>query len=360
MKHLELFAGIGGFRRALDLLTKDGILQFESVGYSEIDTKAIKTYLTNFHPQKNEVALGDIVAFTSDLNKIKNLPDFDLVTGGFPCQSFSMMGKQAGFEDEDRGQMFFRIIDILKIKKPRYVLLENVKNLHSHDKGRTYATIVSKLNSLGYNVISGLFNTSDFHLPQKRCRILIFASLDKIPAEFESRFDSKGVSKVFDGIYKKASVLSADTVLDFLSLNVDARYYLSEKIKPTILSDGTANFKSKSEINQLIARPLTASMHKMHRACQDNYYSKDFIESKGKVNIAKDLSKEEQSLKPIRKITPREAFLLQGFPQEFAERATKNGLSDGALYKQAGNAVSVNTIYAAVYYLIVNNLIKES
>lgn len=126
MNHLELFAGIGGFRQAMDLLTKDKIMKFNCVGFSEIEDKAIKTYRANFQISPNEIFMGDIVQFTSDESNIEALPDFDLLTGGFPCQTFSMMGKQEGFH-EDRGQMFFRILDILKIKRPRYVLLENVK-----------------------------------------------------------------------------------------------------------------------------------------------------------------------------------------------------------------------------------------
>lgn len=153
MRHLELFAGIGGFRRAMDLLTQDHIMDFHCIGYSEIDAKAVKTYCANFHPEADdELAMGDIVEFTSNEKNISNLPKFDLVTGGFPCQTFSMMGKQAGF-NEDRGQMFFHIIDILAAKKPRYVLLENVKNLKSHDKGRTFARIKQELEALGYKVL---------------------------------------------------------------------------------------------------------------------------------------------------------------------------------------------------------------
>ena len=134
---------------------------------------------------------------------------------------------------------------------------------------------------------------------------------------------------------------------------------LSDRIKPTLLADGSANFKSNSEINLAIARPLTATMHKMHRACQDNYYSQDFIESNGAINPAKTHSKEDLAKLPIRKLTPEEAFLLQGFPSSFATKARAQKVSDGALYKQAGNAVSVNTIYAVLYYLIVNKVIKE-
>ena len=139
---------------------------------------------------------------------------------------------------------------------------------------------------------------------------------------------------------------------------MDAKYFLSEKIKPTLLSDGSAGFKSKSDINQVIARPLTATMHKMHRACQDNYYSQDFIESKGRINPVKTMTKNELAKLPIRKLTPEEAFLLQGFPANFAKKGRQNGVADGALYKQAGNAVSVNTIYAILFFLLKNKFME--
>lgn len=357
MKHLELFAGIGGFRRALDLLEKDKIMDFECVGYSEIDANAVKTYTINFKPKKKEIALGDIVSFTANAENIKSLPDFDLLTGGFPCQTFSMMGKQAGFA-EDRGQMFFRIVDILNVKRPRYVLLENVKNLYTHDNKRTFARIISELEGLGYNVVSNIFNTADYHLPQKRSRVLIFATTTELPVGFQERFTPASVKEAFDSHYMNSSVTKADSVLEILEKEVPDKYLLSERIKPTLLSDGSANFKSNSEINQLVARTLTASMHKMHRACQDNYYSLDFIQSNGKINPAKTLTKEQLAKIPIRKITPQEAFCLQGFPASFATKAQKGGVSDGALYKQAGNAVSINTIYAVLYYLIKNQIIK--
>lgn len=355
MKHLELFAGIGGFRRAMDLLTKDNVMEFHCVGYSEIDPKAELTYRANYNIDNNEIVLGDIVAFTNSKKNIKSLPKFELLTGGFPCQTFSMMGSQVGF-DEDRGQMFFRIMDILAIKKPKYVLLENVKNLRNHDKGRTFDRIKRELESIGYRVYADVFNTADFHLPQTRNRVLIFATTAKVPENFE--FSSKLVAKEFDIQYKKTSLESFETVTEVLRLNVDPKYYLSERIKPTLLSDGSSNFKSKSDINMKIARPLTATMHKMHRACQDNYYSQDFIESHGKINPVETMTKEELSKLQIRKLTPEEAFMLQGFPAEFARKASKSGVADGSLYKQAGNAVSVNTIYAVLYYLIKCRIIK--
>lgn len=349
MKHLELFSGIGGFRRALDLLSVDGIMNFESVGYSEIDEAAKLTYKSNYDLSESEVDMGDIVTFVKDSSNVRALSDFELLTGGFPCQTFSMMGMQTGFNDESRGQMFFRILDIVDIKKPNYLLLENVKNLRTHDKGKTLKRIKDELECRGYQVFADIFNTHDFGLPQTRNRILIFATKRELPPSF--KFTSSAVLESFKMI-KKSSLDYYKSTLDILSLIVPEKYYLSERIKPTLLADGSANFKSKSEINLSIARPLTASMHKMHRACQDNYYSQDWIESRGKYNPEKTCTKEELATHKLRKLTPQEAFMLQGFPKEFAINASNNGVKDMSLYKQAGNAVSVNTIYAVLYYLI--------
>ena len=133
MRHLELLSRIGGFRQAMALLSQDGIMPFESCGFSEIDANALQTYTTIYDIAPCEVNMGDIVAYTRKddgfQQRMEQLGHIDLLTGGFPCQSFSMMGKQAGFEDEDRGQMFFRILDIVDAKKPQYLLLENVKNI---------------------------------------------------------------------------------------------------------------------------------------------------------------------------------------------------------------------------------------
>ena len=358
MKHLELFAGIGGFRRALDLIGHDFKMSMDCIGFSEIDSNAMKTYCANFHPTDDEINIGDIVSFTSNKANIKALPDFDLLTVGFPCQTFSMMGDQIGF-GEERGKMFFRLWKILRIKRPRYVLLENVKNLVTHNKGRTYLTIKRKLEELGYHVSCGVFNSAWFGLPQTRNRVFIFATLDNDFADYDIGAHIQDIIANFNEVKCDASVYTYETVLDILSKDADEKYYLSERVKPTILSDGTGGFQSKSEINKLIARPLTASMHKMHRACQDNYYSNSFIKSDGAINDADGLTKEELCRLPIRKLTPREAFMLQGFPQDFVYNAHQAEVSNGALYKQAGNAVSVNVIYAIIYYLIHNNIINE-
>ncbi|MBQ3605741.1 MAG: DNA (cytosine-5-)-methyltransferase [Muribaculaceae bacterium] len=355
MNHVELFAGIGGFRQAMDLISADLKFPIKTIAYSELDEKAIATYKANFDTT-DEIAMGDIVKFVADSKPIEKLPSFEILSGGFPCQTFSMMGHQAGF-NEERGQMFFRIMDIINKKRPQYVLLENVKNLKTHDRGNTIAVISTELERAGYIVKYDVFNTNDFGLPQKRNRVIIFARLKQF-GDFQ--FSSNLVIEAFNQLNTKHCSLNFyNSTIDVLEKNVDSKFYLSEKIKPTLLSDGSAGFKSNSDIDQTIARPLTASMHKMHRACQDNYFSDIYIQSHGAIRPSENMSKEELAKIAIRKLTPKEAFLLQGFPQCFAKNASVAKVSNGAMYKQAGNAVSVNTIYAVLNYLITNKIIHN-
>lgn len=355
MNHVELFAGVGGFRRAMDLITHDLGFLIHTVAYSEIDDKARDTYNANYETA-NELAMGDIVAFVNNQRAMRDLPRYDLLSGGFPCQTFSMMGSQEGFEEE-RGQMFFRIMDMINSRHPRYVLLENVKNLMKHDGGNTIAVIKQELENAGYIVKMDVFNSNDFGLPQKRNRVIIFARRRHL-GNFE--FSSDRVKESFSTIDRsRCSLDYYNSTIDVLDKQVEEKYYLSEKIKPTLLSDGSAGFKSKSEIDQVVARPLTATMHKMHRACQDNYFSDIYIQSNGAERPSERMTKDELAKISIRKLTPKEAFMLQGFPNDFAEKARLVRVADGAMYKQAGNAVSVNTIYAVLYYLITNRIIRQ-
>lgn len=354
MNHVELFAGIGGFRRAMDLISHDLCIPIDTIAFSEIDKMAISTYNANYDTA-GEFPMGDIVDFVKNKKWMKQFPKYEILSGGFPCQTFSMMGSQEGFEEE-RGQMFFRIMDMVNNRHPHFVLLENVKNLKNHDKGNTIAVIKSELESAGYIVKMDVFNSNDFGLPQKRNRVIIFARRKHLGC-FD--FTSDLVKASFAQIDRsKCSLYFYNSTIDLLDEDVDKKYYLSERIKPTILSDGSSGFKSKSEIDQIIARPLTATMHKMHRACQDNYYSDLFIQSKGKDKPAERMGKEELAKIAIRKLTPKEAFMLQGFGPDFAINAEEAGVPDGAMYKQAGNAVSVNTIYAVMYYLITNKILS--
>ncbi|MEG2909655.1 MAG: DNA (cytosine-5-)-methyltransferase [Erysipelotrichaceae bacterium] len=357
IKHLELFAGIGGFRQAIETLCKDFNFESHNVGFSEIDGYATKTYKANFKTD-NEIEMGDIVSFTQNEDNIINLDDFDILTGGFPCQSFSMMGKQKGFNDI-RGNVFFQILEIIKVKKPKYILLENVKNIKTHNKGETLKVILQSIKEAGYPfVYYDVFNSKDFGLAQTRNRCYIFASRRKISDDF--KFDVQSVVTSFQKMKQETSLVRHKATYEVLDNEVDKKYYLSDIIKPTILSDGSKNFKSKSDIDQLIARPLTATMAKMHRACQDNYFSDDFINSESKEKyICNVFSKEELAKKKIRRLTPKEAFLLQGFNVDFFNNAKAAGISDSQLYKQAGNAVSVNSVYGILQYLIVENGILE-
>ena len=355
MNHVELFAGVGGFRRAMDLISQDLDFLIQTVAYSEIDQNAITTYNANYDTA-GEVAMGNIVEFVKNAKAMRDLPHYELLSGGFPCQTFSMMGNQEGFEEE-RGQMFFRIMDMINARHPRYVLLENVKHLMRHDRGNTIAVIRRELEQAGYIVRMDVFNSNEFGLPQKRNRAIIFARRRHM-GNFEFNVDL--VRDTFAQIDRNNCSLNFyDSTIDVLDREVDEKYYLSEKIKPTLLSNGSAGFRSNSEIDQGVARPLTARMHKMHRACQDNYYSDLFILSNGEERPSERMTKEELARIAIRKLTPKEAFMLQGFPNNFADNAGRARVANGAMYKQAGNAVSVNTIYAVLYYLITNRIIRE-
>lgn len=350
MNHLELFAGIGGFRQALTLLGNDFNIPQRTVAFSEIDENAVKSYKSIYNTD-NEIEIGDIVAFNQSPENIESLPNINLITGGFPCQAFSMMGKQRGFDDM-RGNVFFQILEILRVKKPKYVLLENVRNLKTHDKGKTFAFILESLKNCGYeHIYYDVFDTEDFGLAQKRNRVFIFATTEKID---NIDFSSKTIKSVFDSIQNETSLLHQKSTHDVLEKIVEEKFYLSDTIKPTILSNGTKRYHSKSEINPLIAKPLTATMVKMHRACQDNYFSDGYIQSEEPIEYSKiTYTKDELCKQRIRKITPKEAFLLQGFSEECFEKAFLSGVSNSQLYKQAGNAVSVNTVYAIMYYLFV-------
>lgn len=165
IRYLDMFAGIGGFRSGLERLGG-----FECVGFCEIDKYAKKSYEAMYDTK------GEL--YFNDARKIKpeELPDIDLITGGFPCQSFSIAGQRKGFEDT-RGTLFFEIARIAAVKKPKYLFLENVPGLLSHDRGRTFKTILSALDELGYDVAWQVLNSKNFGVPQSRNRVFIIGYL---------------------------------------------------------------------------------------------------------------------------------------------------------------------------------------
>lgn len=292
MKVASLFCGCGGFDYGFN---KAG---YEIVWSNDYDKYAVETYNHNF---SNKAICADINSIDLD-----SIPKHDVLIGGFPCQPFSIMGKEKGFSDR-RGTLFFRVIEIIKNQKkrgqqPRIVVLENVRNLLNHDKGKTFKVIKNTLEKLGYHVFSAQLNSADFGVPQTRNRVFLVCLMDDV-----------------DYCFPKGEDLSL-TLQDVLEHGVPDKYFLSDRILKTILSSGTGGYYSKPEIDLKVARPLTATMAKMHRACQDNYVTQE---------------------KGIRRLTPRECARLQGFPDDFMIK-----VSDAQAYKQFGNAVTVNVSFA--------------
>lgn len=237
---------------------------------------------------------------------------------GFPCQPFSMMGNKQGFVDE-RGTLFFTIERILAKHRPKIIVLENVRNLQTHDNGKTIKRMLNILEEkLNYKVHYKVLNTADFGVPQTRRRVFIIGFLKDEFGDKANKFD-----------FPQPCELNKN-VFDLLDEEVDKKYFLSEKILPTIMSHGTKGYYSKSEINLSIAKPLTATMHKMHRANQDNYYE----DYKNRIKFKDSI---ERPISSIRRLTPNECRKLQGFPDNWSFV-----VSDTQLYRQFGNAVSVN------------------
>lgn len=204
-----MFSGIGGFEIAIQKVFSAA----KCVGYSEIDKRAIETYEKHFPNHKN--------AGNATRIKPENIPDFDLLCAGFPCQAFSIAGKRKGFEDT-RGTLFFEIIRILKCKKPAIIVLENVKGLLNHEKGRTYSFIIQSLDELGYDLEWLVLNSKDFKIPQNRERVYLIGihrkkSKPKIlplgsHIEIFDQANPKGLELLYDGDYQSKRIYSISGV----------------------------------------------------------------------------------------------------------------------------------------------------
>ena len=302
---VSLFSGIGGF----DL----GFMYagFNIIWANDFDKYACETYSKNV--SKN-IICGDIRE-----EKI-NIPEHDIIIGGFPCQPFSTLGKLQGFNDENgRGTLFFEIKDIIKKHKTKVVVLENVKNIMNHDEGKTFKRIIKELNSIGYITFYHVFNSKDYGIPQRRNRCYIVAFLGEY-------FDIKDKDLPWPPKQKLKQ-----TTQDLLDDDVEEKYFLSTKIVKTILGCGTKNYIVEPTIDLPISKTLTATMAKMHRASQDNYVT-------DQSNYSKHCSNDRVN---IRKLTPNECRKLQGFPSDWVQV-----VSDCQAYKQFGNAVTVNVSYA--------------
>ncbi len=318
-KFIDLFAGIGGFRMAMQSLGG------KCVFTSEWDKQAQKTYRTNY----GEVPFGDI---TKEETK-KYIPNgFDVLCAGFPCQAFSIAGKRGGFEDI-RGTLFFDVAEIIKRKKPKAIFLENVKGLRNHDKGKTLETILNVLrNDLGYFVPEPkVVNAKNFGVPQNRERIYIVGfRKDQKVTEFE--YPKPNGKQVTFAKVKEKKV-------------VPTRYYLSTQYLQT-LYDHKARHAGKGngfgfEIipDTGIANAVVCGGMGRERNLVLDHRIKDFTPEtkiKGVVNR-----------EGIRKMTPREWARLQGFPDQYIIP-----VADASAYKQFGNSVAVPAIRATAVKLL--------
>jgi DNA (cytosine-5)-methyltransferase 1 len=294
-KTIDLFAGIGGIR-----------LGFEYHGCkcvfsSEWDEYAQKTYEANF----GEKPYGDITT-----KNPLNIPDHDILLAGFPCQAFSICGSQKGFLDT-RGTLFFNIEEILRIKRPRAFMLENVKNLKSHDRGRTFQTIIDHLEKLGYRVYHSILNSLDFGVPQKRERTIIVGFLNNLEFNFPKPLNIQP---------DLASILEDDS-------NVDKKYFASEHIR-------------QMRLKRIKGNPPLPSM--WHENKSGNISALEYS-----CALRAGASHSYLLVNGIRRPTSRELLRLQGFPDSY-----KIVVPHSQIRKQAGNSVSVPVIRAVAGEMI--------
>lgn len=290
LKFIDLFAGIGGIRIPFDELG------YECVFSSEWDAKACKTYEANF----GDVPHGDITKIEA-----KDIPSFDICLAGFPCQAFSIMGKMQGFADT-RGTMFFEIERILAYHKPKAILLENVKQLVTHDKGRTFKIILDKLAALGYHVKYQVLNALDFGLPQKRERIIIVGFRDSALADkFNFDFSRKP--------YSLSSILEDDD-------KVESSYYASDRIREK---------RKASVVGKEVFYPSMWHENKSGNISVLGY----------SCALRTGASYNYILVNGVRRPTSRELLRLQGFPDSY-----KIVVSNADIRRQTGNSVAIPMI----------------
>lgn len=297
-KFIDLFAGMGGIRIPFDELGG------ECVFSSEWDKHAQVTYEANF----GEIPHGDICEIDKD-----EIPNHDILLAGFPCQAFSIMGKGLGFADT-RGTMFFEVEKTLQVKRPKAILLENVRQLKSHDKGRTLKVIIDKLEKLGYKVKYEILNALDYGLPQKRERIIIVGFLDH-----SIKFDfPKG--ELNDRL-ELGDILESDE-------GIEERYWASEEIR-----------RKRFEKVKGKEVPYPSIWHENKSG---NISPNEFS-----CALRAGASYNYLLVNGTRRLTPRELLRLQGFPESY-----KVVVSDQQIRKQTGNSVAVPVIRAVAKEMI--------
>ena len=316
---IDLFAGIGGFRMAMQNLGGKCVFS------SEWDAQAQKTYLLNY----GEVPFGDI---TKEETKSYIPDNFDILCAGFPCQAFSLAGKRRGFE-ETRGTLFFDVAEIIRRKRPKAFFLENVKGLMIHDKGKTFETILNVLrNDLDYYVPDPeIVNAMNFGVPQHRERVYIVGFRKDLGVEEFAYPTPTDKTKTFADIKEEHEV--------------SPKYYLSTQYMQTLVahkerhaSKGNGFGYEIIEDNEVANAIVVGGMGRERNLVRDHRLT-DFTPV---TNIKGEINREG-----IRRMTPREWARLQGFPDDFVI-----GVADASAYKQFGNSVAVPAIQATAEKIV--------
>lgn len=289
-----------------------------------------QSYLANYEINEDDFHL-DVKLL--DGNDYKN--QIDLLVGGSPCQSFSTVGFQAGLDDT-RGTLFYEYGRIIKETNPKIFIYENVRGLKTHDGGKTWEIMKKVFDNLGYTIYEDILNASDYGIPQTRRRLFVIGIRKDIKAEnFVFPPNKKEITFYMQDLLlskvKEGNYISENSNIKLINEDgyVDSKYILSDKLKKYVMSSGTKNFKTSTEINLPIARTVLSTMGNRHRAGVDNYV----------IDLGED---------KIRMLTEREAHRLMGFPDEY-----KIVVSRAQAYKQAGNSIVVD-----VFIAILNEIIK--
>ncbi|MFW5434333.1 DNA (cytosine-5-)-methyltransferase [Paenibacillus apiarius] len=327
--YIELFAGIGGFRSALD------ILGGRCVFASEIDRFAQNSYCALY---------GSVPEICGDITQIDavDIPAHDILVAGFPCQAFSIAGYRKGFDDT-RGTLFFEVARVLQEKQPNAFILENVKGLVGHDSGRTFRRMLDVLESLGYKVQHTVLNSS-IHggLPHHRERVFIVGT--RRPIQFS--------------ILPEPVPLSV-SLPELLQVDVDEKYYLSAQA-----TERLRRIEERAALRGLGYKSVEVTVRRVNRRLREkrpqlflNLDANFFKGPDGKRTMIRVVEADGRSR--LRMPTPLECWRLQGFTDEQFKKARAAGISDSQLYKQAGNAVTVNVI-SAISRRLIPVLLAES
>ncbi len=311
IRFMDFCAGIGGGRIGLENLG------MSCLGYSEIDKDAEITYKHFFgNSEKN---FGDLMKINPN-----DLPDFDFMVGGFPCQTFSIIGNRCGLEDKERGQIIYGLINLLKAKDVKYFILENVKGLVNHDKGKTFKTVLELLDSAGYKVNHKILNSLDFGVPQMRERIYLVGVQKKlIDDNFQFEFPER-----YEGNHKKLE----DCLIDDDELTFDEK--LSSYKTFLKYLDNKYN-KNKYDLNDLLSQDYRVI--DTRQSDLRIYHKKIPTLRRGRHGIL--YVKENK----FRKLSGYEALLLQNFPKKYANKV-KGKISNSKLLQQSGNAMTSTVI----------------